>query len=122
MTDADGKPTTLKELIAEATNQFLHDDGSLLRDMKEQLPDLRLAVLGGHRQNHNWPAGVLRISRSHGEICVVLEIPLLEVERRVHGSSIYGCFDIMDEDLRMNPGGWSPNWKGRQRLERSLLT
>jgi hypothetical protein len=122
MSESNGAPQSLKELVQDCLGAVGTDDGTLMRDMLSDYPNLRLAVLGGHRQNHNWPPSTLRISRSGNNICVVLECSSLEVERRTYSQSVFGAFEILEEDLATQPGGWQPNWRGRQRLERQLLS
>ena len=69
-----------------------------------------------------WPAARLSIDLYAGQLVLRLEIAVLEVEARWLGNSIFGLFETANEDLALGTERWEPNWKGRERMQRKMLS
>lgn len=122
MTDENGRPVSLRAVIDHAMQRVYEDDGTLLRDMKAEYPYLRLFLLGGARNAHTWPCGMIGVALNGNQIQVTLSIRSLEIESKYYDSSYSSLLATIENDLALDTVRWTPDWQGRKRLERKLLT
>lgn len=122
MSDENGGPVSLKDVVDVALKRVFVDDGTLLRDVIAEHPNIRLFLIGGLRNGQTWPAGQVQILLVGNTIQVTLQVRSLEIEARYHDKSCSTLADAIENDLALDTVRWVPDWQGRKRLERKLLT
>lgn len=122
MSDGNGKPVSLRDVVDVALGRVFVDDGTLLRDLVSEQPNIRLFLIGGQRNGQTWPAGEVRIVLLGNTISVTLAVRSLEIEAKYHDKSCSTLVDAIENDLALDTVRWVPDWQGRKRLERKLLT
>lgn len=122
MTGENGKPESLRDVVNTAIGGFFSDDGTLLRDLEKAFPYVRKFLIGGRRNSYTWPAGEFRIALNGNMVQVTLAVRALEIEAKYYDSSYSTMLDTIENDLSLDTVNWCPDYKGRQRLEKKLLT
>lgn len=122
MSESNGNPVSLKDLVAEVLGQHQECPEHFLRDLESQLPHVRRFLAGGLRSGQVWPCGTIRLSRLADQLLAVCEINALEVEARYLDLTWSTLWERIENDLETGKTPWRPNWKRRQREERKLVS
>lgn len=121
MSDSNGDPVSVREVIDQALEAVQTAPDQLLSSFGADYPMCRLFLLGGMRGHHNWPAGTVSLKRVRDELVLTVRIPCLEVEASYSGQSFYGLFEMLETDLCNDTIRWRADWRRKQREERKLF-
>jgi len=91
---------------------------SLLLDMQQQYPHLRMLLLGGAPGTGRAPAASISIQRSAEGVSLRLAIVPLSVEAMYDCNSLFGTLEQIETELAEGQPLWRPDWQRRKR-ERS---
>ena len=119
--ESNGKPVKVSELVEQARDRLMVDDGSLLPDMSDQFPAIRSFLIGGNRDGQTWPAGQIFVFREAFSIVVKISVRTLGVECVYRDTRLETLLHLMENDLATNSVRWELNYKENQRMQNKRL-
>ena len=121
MSDENGK-LGLSPALKAIREQCRKPDDNRLAAMRNDWNGLRDFLTGGIRADGIWPAGCLSVRVDGGELFVRLSIHSLEIESLYRDCDWDDMWNRINRDLESKSVEWQLDWKGRERLERSVAS
>lgn len=109
---------SLKELFASLTE---FDDSSLLRDLGQDYPALRLALVGGTADKAGMPALSVHLSRVPRGIRVCIRIELFQLEAHYEFQNWSEIWETLNNDIDLGTVPWQQSWQKRKQEQLKVL-
>lgn len=118
--DQNGETPEKIGSIVERVRQALGGTSEhVLLDMLQDVPSLRVFLLGSTSEGGKAPGGTIQIGRGPQGVSVVLRIPALGVECRYDADNWSGTWECIELDLAHGTTKWVPDYKQRRKEEGS---
>ncbi len=115
MSENGKAPAPVGEVVEAILSRLEVPETSLLLDMQQQYPLLRILLLGGAPGSGRAPSASISIQRSAEGVSLRLAIVPLGVEATYDCNSLFGTLELIEEQLREGQPDWRPDWQRRKR-------
>ena len=120
MSDSNGKPRPMVEVVKEVRKGLSLDDPGLLEALGEELPHLRKFLVGGETEDETWPSGFLTLRRDADHLTAKLSWPQYSIECRLSERDWEFLFREIDKGLRERSLPWIEDYQSRKKSDRKI--